>query len=451
MQGLTWNKKTTRSLTAESAELAWERAELAWDSLGGLDVRENEHTILIQVLDGIAEFFQWGQKGGLKKSNMRKKKNSIHRRLKAEERDQIKDGDEKKSRLSALKNNPLAAGVLVLIGMLSIVASFIASSDSRRLNRMAQRYEGRNIVIDEDEAEILEFYEKEMEAGSFKRMLSFDVMEEEDSASIDNAQQPSNFEEGPLHLRSDTYYTQVLQNTGDSNFCATDQCHRDEPVQELVNAPSSPRNDLLEESQESCQGSTPDDFYDCESNQSPQQSQNESLSSSISSLTSELYPEDIKTSFSFSTVESEEDLPTASTPLAIELCQQLPQDLNHTNSPLHSESKHTIISATADTPLIGNVFHNGRNAIDVSSRPQLKRRVSFNPEVKVKEIPRQEVKDQFSSERYLYFMLFTVGIVIAIFSFLPAHPSLSPIASMTRTEVFRRADSILSSQFDVEL
>ena len=90
-----------------------------------------------------------------------------------------KDGsDEKESLLSSLRNSPLAASVLVLVGMISIVASFIASSDSRRLNRMAARYEGRTIVMDEEEAEILEFYEKEMEAGSFKRMLSFDVMGE---------------------------------------------------------------------------------------------------------------------------------------------------------------------------------------------------------------------------------------------------------------------------------
>ena len=468
MQGLTWSKKHTGSVRGfTDKELAWERAELAWDSLGynSVDFREDEDNVLIKALDGIAEFFQWGNRSNVKPHV--KKRNSIHRRLKAEDREQINENgsDEKESLLSSLRNSPLAASVLVLVGMISIVASFIASSDSRRLNRMAARYEGRTIVMDEEEAEILEFYEKEMEAGSFKRMLSFDVMGEDDLGSADEAQ-PSSIGsevEVPLHLRSDAYYTQVLQNEGEPECIEVDESKQDAPVQDEVSeikcqdAPSSTGASIIEDHQGcivkdcqgSSQGSSQDDFYDCESNPSPQQSQSESLSSSISSLTSEMYPEDIKASFSFSTVGSEEDLLNASTTLSVaESYKELHQALNQTGtSPLH-ETESTPISATADTPLITNVF---RAQAEDTPRPPLERRVSFNPEVKVKEIPRREMRDQFSSERYLYFMLALVGIVVIVFSFFPAHPSLSPIASMTRKEVLRRADSILSSQFDVEL
>jgi hypothetical protein len=44
-----------------------------------------------------------------------------------------------------------------------------------------------------------------------------------------------------------------------------------------------------------------------------------------------------------------------------------------------------------------------------------------------------------------------VAIVIVIFSLMPANPSLSPIHSMDRVDIFQRADTILSSQWDVEL
>jgi hypothetical protein len=58
-----------------------------------------------------------------------------------------------------------------------------------------------------------------------------------------------------------------------------------------------------------------------------------------------------------------------------------------------------------------------------------------------------------SSEKYLYLMLFAVAIIIAFCSLLPApHPSLSvPISHMTAGEMIQRADTMLKSQWEVEL
>jgi hypothetical protein len=287
-------------------------------------------------------------------------------------------------------------------------------------------------------------------------MLSFDVVNDDLGATTggEEARMDGSFSEEPLHLRGDTFYTQVLQNAGDD-------VQEEDVVRNASNEEKEPEQEVAIESQ--CQvssgddadailhqESSQDDFYDCESNQSPQQSLNESMSSSISSLTSEIYQDDINASFSFTSDEgSLHD--TSATLLVTESYQQLPPALNESGSPLHSETEGTtIISATADTPLMKNLFQ-GKTRLEEDSRPKLERRVSFNPEVKVKEIPRREVNDQFSSEKYLYFMLLLMGVVIAVFSFLPVHPSLSPIASMTRKEVLRRADTLLNSQWDVEL
>jgi hypothetical protein len=311
--------------------------------------------------------------------------------------------------------------------MLSIIASLIASSDSRRLNRLAASYERRkNMIVDEEEAEILEFYEKEMESGSFRRMLSFDVVDDarDDLGTTNEAQAESS-----LHFKHDSFYTRVLQESDEY----------EEPARELV---STDRCDDEPSNQESSEQDG--DFHDCES-QSHQQSQSESISSSISSLTSD----DIEASFSFSTVASEEDI-SLNACTATESQERPHPAFNYTGSPLHSEAERTI-SATADTPVIQNLFRDRKDPLEDIPRPQLERRVSFNPEVTVKEIPRRQANDHLSSEKYLYFMLLAVGIMIAVFSFFPAHPSLSPIASVTKKEALRRADSILSSQWDVEL
>lgn len=123
-------------------------------------------------------------------------------------------------------------------------------------------------------------------------------------------------------------------------------------------------------------------------------------------------------------------------------------------SPAHDD-------ADAITPPRGNL-HRDRSARRhrrslISKRENDKkspsgRTVSFSPVVDVCRIPRKaRRKESLSSEGYVYIMLFAVAIAIAAFSFLPAHPSLSPIYTMTRGEILSRAENMLSSQWDVEL
>ena len=470
MTGLTlWNSNRKNfsvksSFNVESAELAWEKAELAWDSLGYR--RQHSHVerhiiqnnVFVKALEGMGNLFKFGRGrdslNDVNRSNMRMKRGSVHRRLKAVEPDDGTEGETTKDRsLLSINNFPLAASVLVLVGIISLAASLFVSSESRRLNRLAARYEGRNITtMDEEEAEILEFYENKMESGSFQRMLSFDVkdsMEDVEISSVDGPRCSESLERGPLHLRSDEYYTAILQNEGGegvNNCVDVDECRHEQALCESKSCDDVPSMlDAVDmgESRNSIQDLSQEDFYDCESNCSPQQSLNDSLSSSISSLTTD----DIENSSSFSTIDDEDDAAA----LFTSSIQQSPSiNANQTSSPLNSETECTV-SATAGTPLIQNICRERTMFMGNMPRSQLERRVSFNPEVQVKEIPRREVNDGYSSERHFYFMLLMVGMLIAVFSFFPAHPSLSPIASMTRKEVLRRADSMLSSQWDVEL
>ena len=434
--------------------MAWEKAELAWDSLGYRHVERNiiENNVFVKALEGMGNLLKFGRERNTKdidRSNMRKKKYSVHRRLKAVDNEQVNDGtgEEEKDRLLFLNNFPLAASVLVLVGIFSIAASLFASSESRRLNRLAARYEGRNITMDEEEAEILEFYEHKMESGSFQRMLSFDVNESlDDIESVDAAGCSEFSEGGPLHLRSDSYYTAVLQNDAIEAVNCDHADRHDQPVRKIKSCGDMPSmSDVvdLRESPNSVHDSSQEGFHDCESNYSSHQSQIDSLSSSISSLTTD----DIENSLSFSTIDEEDD---AAALFTSPIEQSSPVSANQTRSPLNSETECTI-SVTAGTPLIQNIRREHAVSMGDMPRSQLERRVSFNPEVQVKEIPRREVNNGYSSERSLYFMLLLVGMLIAMFSLFPAHPSLSPIASMTRKEVLRRADSMLSSQWDVEL
>mmetsp|Transcript_35913 Transcript_35913/g.75612 ORF Transcript_35913/g.75612 Transcript_35913/m.75612 type:complete len:923 (+) Transcript_35913:175-2943(+) len=128
----------------------------------------------------------------------------------------------------------------------------------------------------------------------------------------------------------------------------------------------------------------------------------------------------------------------------------------------------------------------------------LPRRVSFSPEVKVCTIPTREEEEEedddrdmehaiiqyysvrqgqyhgrryhphrnsssassssnssssalLSVESYLYVMLFIVAVAIAVFSFLPPPPLNLSKGMMTAGDIYERAESLLSSQWDVEL
>ncbi len=129
---------------------------------------------------------------------------------------------------------------------------------------------------------------------------------------------------------------------------------------------------------------------------------------------------------------------------------------------MDSDQEDVWPTASVPTPPRGDLRRERRHLNDLAkstySEPtkQLSRRVSFCKEVKVRRIPwtqstKQQCHEISSSECYLYFMLLTLAIVIGIFSLMPANPCLSPIHSMDRVVIFQRADTILRSQWDVEL
>eukprot|EP00579_Thalassiosira_antarctica_P031410 CAMPEP_0202029024 /NCGR_PEP_ID=MMETSP0905-20130828/63757_1 /ASSEMBLY_ACC=CAM_ASM_000554 /TAXON_ID=420261 /ORGANISM="Thalassiosira antarctica, Strain CCMP982" /LENGTH=827 /DNA_ID=CAMNT_0048592761 /DNA_START=118 /DNA_END=2602 /DNA_ORIENTATION=- len=130
-----------------------------------------------------------------------------------------------------------------------------------------------------------------------------------------------------------------------------------------------------------------------------------------------------------------------------------PEELVSRNLALSDFSDY--VSSTGATPQRSNLYHDRCQSL-IENEHKLRRRVSFSPEVEIREIPTREEPLKANHEQhesYLYIMLFTVAIAIIVFSLMPpAHPSLSPVYNtMTRGDIFQRAESILSSQWDVEL
>ena len=107
------------------------------------------------------------------------------------------------------------------------------------------------------------------------------------------------------------------------------------------------------------------------------------------------------------------------------------------------------ISPGSATQPTSNICRHGQHpTIMAEEETEPPKRVSFSPEVC--ELPKGQ-PHQRRHDVTLYIMLLAVAIAIAVFSLIPLHPSLSPIYSMTRDDILRRAESILSSQWDVEL
>eukprot|EP00577_Skeletonema_sp_RCC1716_P006906 CAMPEP_0113385086 /NCGR_PEP_ID=MMETSP0013_2-20120614/7272_1 /TAXON_ID=2843 ORGANISM="Skeletonema costatum, Strain 1716" /NCGR_SAMPLE_ID=MMETSP0013_2 /ASSEMBLY_ACC=CAM_ASM_000158 /LENGTH=566 /DNA_ID=CAMNT_0000267805 /DNA_START=65 /DNA_END=1765 /DNA_ORIENTATION=- /assembly_acc=CAM_ASM_000158 len=450
------------SVTTEGADMVREKSQSLLRQLhrpsdvkkGGATAEEN---VLHRALEGIQGIFNKNKKeGGQKHVINGAKKDQIekmddlqgHRRLKAIENEELQTpSNQDLGRMffdiqSTISNSPIAAAVLIFCGIAFLIASVaMASDDSRRLRRLANSHENRTIVLDEEEAEIVEFYEKEMESGM---MQSFPFLEDDchvDDCREDDAgeeqkrsqsfiRRPSSDSSLNRHLsgearvsQCDSYYSRVLQDItsfdegGDDPEDEEDSCLDEigEPCQdEREEGESSPRDEAEEVAAEPdarlakedeqlnapthAQNSDEDADADCSS--SPTSSE-----SSISSLTSEMYAD----------IESPPP--------------QQPQELGQISS--------------------------SSNATSSPSRTITRKRrsVSFSPQVKVREIPRQVNSEMSSSEKYLYLMLFTVAIVITFCSLLPApHPSLSvPISDLTAGEMIQRADTILKSQWEVEL
>lgn len=449
-----------KAVTAEGADMAWEKSESLLRELhpGRDDSKKRggaEDNVLQRALEGLQGIFNRNKKeGGQKHVMADTKKVQIQKRDKKEGHRLLKATDDAEQQtpsnqdvggfffdaLSTVSSSPIAAAILIVCGFAFLIISVAMSPDSRRLRRLADSHENRTIVLDEDEAEIVEFYEKEMESGM---MQSIPFLE--DDSQTDECREDEDDEEkkrGQSFIRSpssdsslnrhlsgearvsqcDSYYSRVLQDISSFDELDNDQEDEEDCANECgekrrQEGESSPRDDADEvmaetDAEEVIAETDAGLVKEDDRMQPPTQEHNinkdadrpsspPSSRSSISSLTSEVYAD----------IES-------------------PPPQPHEMVDLFSNSNVTSPALTIP-----------------------RRSVSFSPDVKVREIPRHFNSEMSSSEKYLYLMLFTVAIIIAFCSLLPApHPSLSvPISHMTAGEMIQRADTMLKSQWEVEL
>mmetsp|Transcript_4950 Transcript_4950/g.10380 ORF Transcript_4950/g.10380 Transcript_4950/m.10380 type:complete len:564 (+) Transcript_4950:84-1775(+) len=450
------------SATAEGANMVREKSQSLLRQLhrpsdskkGGAAVEEN---VLHRALEGLQGIFNKNKKEGGQKHVINGAKNDQiekmddlqgHRRLKAIENEELQTpSNQDLGRMffdiqSTISNSPLAAAVLIFCGIAFLIASVaMASDDSRRLRRLANSHENRTIVLDEEEAEIVEFYEKEMESGM---MQSFPFLEDDchvDDCREDDAgeeqkrsqsfiRRPSSDSSLNRHLsgearvsQCDSYYSRVLQDITSFDEDGDD--------------PEDEENSSLDEIGETCQ----DEREEGES--SPRDEAEEVAAEPDPCLVKENEQQKAPTQAQDSDEDADAD------------CSSSPTSSESSISSLTSEMYADIESPPPQQPQELGEILSSSNATSSPSRTITRKRrsVSFSPQVKVREIPRQVNSEMSSSEKYLYLMLFTVAIVITFCSLLPApHPSLSvPISDLTAGEMIQRADTILKSQWEVEL
>lgn len=540
--------------TAESAELAWEKSENAFHQLRHHSVpleEEPRENMLGRALEGLEGIFHMRRRGanninirrgnGNKSNNLRKegrnskqqqrnmkKEASRDRRNAKADNHQANDpssilstkqeGEEQQLNgwMSLLSNSPLAAPLLAFCGIVFLVASLIMNLDHRRLHR-----ERNTIILDEKEAEIVEFYER-VECGTsqtnpfledvkqgadehpIKRSSSERWMMNSERNLSDHHHHRSSSDSSLMrhHVihpgaemrenQCDLYYSRVLEtlnydvdddevdlaeeeqermdNGGDDQECQ--QITILENIASLTNEEGNEvESDKASKKADCSHLEEAEDGIDTECFESAQSEEVEgkkshvrcpqsppSSSSSISSLTSEGY--DIEAPFSGEHDSHQGDslkvhgVKEASSPLHFSTAIIMPGPEEIVSRNLAPSDYSDYVSSTGATPQRSNLYHDRCQSL-IENEPKLQRRVSFSPEVEIREIPtRGEPKANHEQhESYLYIMLFTVAITIIVFSLMPtAHPSLSPVYNtMTRGDIFQRAESILSSQWDVEL
>ena len=443
------------AMTAESVDMVWERSQsllrhlhpTADYSKKGV-VAEEQNNVLHRALDGLQGIFHKNKKeaglmnGGKKDQSQKRDQRQGHRRLKATENEeqQTPSNHNKGGLFLYMSSSPIAAAILIFCGAVFLIVSVaMASGDSRRLRRLADSHENRTIVLDEEEAEIIEFYEKEMESGMMQSFPFLENDDHEDDCRDDDADEEQKRGQSFIRIPAsdsslnrqlsgnscDSYYSRVLQDITSFDEDEDDQERQEPPLVEEIGEKSQEMGedgesfardkaeaeaaepgactvdeDLQLRIPTQAQKNEGDGDTDCPS--SPPSSE-----SSISSLTSEVYAD----------IES-----------------PLPQHQSTQETGSNSSGAMTI---TSPEPTLN----------------RKRRSVSFSPDVRIREIPKQVNSEMSSSEKYLYLMLFTVAIIITFCSLLPApHPSLSvPITDLTAGEMIQRADTILKSQWEVEL
>ena len=498
------------AFTAESAELAWEKSESLLQHLsssltenhnnGNAIEEQKDDNVFTKALEGIALHLR-GRKdengskksletrdakkegGSVRKEQQQKKESNRrerqvergNRRLSVQEdkvpvdsSSHLKDGGNTWTWSFKFLSNSLATTLLVFCGVAFLVASFVSNQIRSTRSRRGERpLEGRSIILDEEEAEIVEFYEKEMESGT---LFAYDNGQDEGGDDDDNLHTSKNVE-GANHVqnevlwarkpehhscdvnspsrhdsRESSYYSRLLQDIGtltcddDENELVEEHIYREECPYGLLNEECTPEGgnidnqDAGESDVNQVYGATSPtaplsamdsiEVHDDE----PFQPHSPSSSSSISSLTTEHMDCDIESAqqyFSRSLEGRQEEtrLVHSQESSSLLLCSS---SMKMTPSLTESEER---VSSTIITPTRSNVSRDRRrsSSMDITS---IKRQVSFSPEVKVNAPPAvkqggrpslsaQEQNTMSASEKYLYIMIFTVAIAIAVVSIIP--------------------------------
>ena len=193
----------TLSFTAESAELAWEKSENAYSQLRHLEEEEEENEEVVSTtkennwIEGI--FHLRRGVGGNANNNLRRKEgrntnvsnNNNNKQHRQQQRNTNKENNHRRTTMKAnndhhdehsnaaatttngqekggllimefISKSPMAASLLAFCTLLFLGGSFIVSSSSNHSEMLFRR---NSLLLDENEAEIVEFYEKEMEGG----------------------------------------------------------------------------------------------------------------------------------------------------------------------------------------------------------------------------------------------------------------------------------------------
>ena len=524
---------------SSSTELEWEKewvkSENAYGSVRRPDVQEvaEGKNPLERAFEGILYLGKRNTEGRRQKrrddgkSNLRKKRegrnniNNKQRNMKAGGgktnpyqgqaiQEPQEEGDQhQESSFFSLTVSPLAAPLMAFFGVIFLIASLVIrpSQDRRRLDRLAHFHHQGNLILDEDEAEIVEFYEKEMEFGgtipflqeaeehpTLKRQSSCGFERKSSDSSLTKSFRRSESDPSRGTSQGDLYYSRVLETlhfddeeeeyqvqlpekekeeteqkldseidqecriTLFENISSLSEEDEGEPGRKAcvgdastklsgsIEVPHSPQHQLMRENDDdTCfvsaqsQGMREGEEGDQEQ---PRPESPQSTSSTISSLT--LEPE--------YDIEAPPKKKDALSPLH-ELVAEVMAGPD-TSLPTTDMKSENDVSPTSATPPRSNLHQDRQQQQSiVKSKMKLSRRVSFSPDIKVREIPSTTRKqhDELSPEMYLYIMLFFVAVAIAMFSFMPAHPTLSPVYSMTRGEMLERAERMLSSQWELEL
>jgi len=515
-------KETTKSsshailtFSAESAELAWETSESLLQHLSSaltesqLIVEESkDENAFVKAIEGITihlrgkrrdehnqieEEPRKRERASNRRDSLKKAAKNAGQRERGKRRLSVQDENLVNSSsvdsanggrgvsllrglVSKISSSPIASLLLAFSCVAVLAAIFVSNQimESMRRRRRESPLEGRSIILDEDEAEIVEFYEKEMESGALFAYRDIHGDEEDDPSDHDcmlniDSEQELRYDEkacfstpeGACDVRPnpkqfgftrhdsrdshcDSYYSRVLQDIETLTYnedhigLVNEGSYHDECQNGVLNdhshmefscnnfASEDVVSGLHQSSHQTtlppAQTSVEDTVEHDKGHFQEDVTGYESRSSSVSSLTNEEH------------MESE----MGSTPLhcAININKNQQDDTqplygvsNNYSPPTWIYGQEDRVSTSQLTPTRSNVCRERKPSNHIIGA---QRRVSFSPEVKIHFTPLEvksvvlpmssiEVRKRKNNEKSLYLMLLAVGIAIAMASFFPSN------------------------------